>query len=111
VTVGVLGRIGAFIIGGALGAGIGAAIGVLAAPQSGDEFRDEVERRAERAKAAGLAAEERTVEELIRRFRAETNDPEALQGVQVQRREHAVRAAVNRNLVPGSLPPPGAAVS
>lgn len=106
--MGVLGRIGAFITGGLLGAGVGAAIGMLLAPQSGDEFRATVEHRLDQAKVAGLEAEERTVEDLIRRFRAETNDPDALRDLQTQTRVDTARAIVDLNLPPGKhLPPRG----
>ena len=100
--MGILGRIGAFISGGLLGAGVGAAIGMLAAPQSGDEFREEVERRLDQARVAGQKAEERTVEDLIRRFRAETDDPDALRDLQVEIRGGAVRSAVELNLPPAT---------
>jgi gas vesicle protein len=76
--MGFFGRIGAFVGGGLLGAGVGAAVAMLVAPQSGEEFRDAVETRVDQAKAAGIEAQTRTEEELIRRFRAETGDPAAL---------------------------------
>ena len=76
--MGFLGRIGAFVGGGLLGAGVGAAVAMLVAPQSGEEFRDAVETRVDEAKAAGIEAQTRTEEEMIRRFRAETGDPDAL---------------------------------
>src|SRR5688572_22819012 len=66
VAMGALGRIGAFIVGGALGAGVGAAVAMLVAPQSGDEFVESVERRIDHVKVAGLEAQARTEEELIR---------------------------------------------
>jgi gas vesicle protein len=80
--VGVLGRIGAFLAGGLIGAGIGAVVATLNAPQSGDQFQEELELLVNRAKAAGDNAQRLTEEELIRRFRAETNDPDALRDLE-----------------------------
>jgi gas vesicle protein len=82
--VGVVGRIGAFLAGGVIGAGVGAVVATLNAPQSGDEFQEELELLVTRAKAAGDSAQRLTEEELIRRFRAETNDPDALRDLEVQ---------------------------
>lgn len=96
--MGVLGRIGAFITGGLLGAGVGAAIALLKAPQSGDEFRDSVERRVGQAKVAGLEAQVRTEEELIRRFRAETGDPSALRDAETQSRVETAQAIAGLNV-------------
>lgn len=76
--MGVFGRIGAFIAGGVIGAGVGAVVATLNAPQSGDAFQKELELLGSRAKAAGDSAQRETEEELIRRFRGETNDPGAL---------------------------------
>lgn len=87
-----LGRLGAFIFGGLVGAGVGAAIATLVAPQSGDQFRQDVERKVDRAKIAGLEAQARTEEELIRRFRAETGDPEALRDEETHVRVETAQA-------------------
>ena len=76
--MGFFGRIGAFIAGGVIGAGVGAVVATLNAPQSGDVFQKELELLGRRAKAAGDSAQRQTEEELIRRFRGETNDPDAL---------------------------------
>ena len=103
--MGVLGRIGSFLLGGALGAGVGAAIAVLTAPQNGDEFRQGVERRVDQAKVAGLEAQVRTEEELIRRFRMETNDPEALRDTETQVRIETAQAIAGLGLNP--VPPDG----
>ena len=73
--MGLIKRLGSFIAGGLLGAGVGAAVAMVVAPQSGDEFVEGVERRVDLAKRAGLEAQARTEEELIRRFRAETGRP------------------------------------
>jgi gas vesicle protein len=104
--MGVLGRIGSFLLGGALGAGVGAAIAVLTAPQNGDQFRQGVERRVDQVKVAGLEAQVRTEEELIRRFRLETNDPEALREAETQIRVETAQAIAGLGLHPA---PPDAA--
>jgi gas vesicle protein len=96
----VLGRIGAFIVGGLVGAGVGSAIAMLTAPQSGDQFRRDVERRVDQVKVAGLEAQARTEEELIRRFRAETGDPTALREEEAQIRVEAAQAIADLGLSP-----------
>ena len=90
--MGMLGRLGAFIGGGILGAGVGAAIAVLNAPQSGDALRKDLERRAELVKLAGVEAQTRTEEELIRQFRAQVNDPNALRDDETQLKVEAARS-------------------
>jgi len=90
--MGMLGRLGAFIGGGILGAGVGAAIAVLNAPQSGDDLRKDVARRADLIKLAGVEAQTRTEEELIRQFRAQVNDPNALRDDETQLRVEAARS-------------------
>ena len=87
-----LGRLGAFIGGGILGAGVGAAIAVLNAPQSGDDLRKGVARRADLVKMAGVEAQARTEEEMIRHFRAQVNDPDALKDDETQLRVEAARS-------------------
>ena len=99
--MGALGRIGAFVVGGALGAGVGAAVAMLVAPQSGDEFVESVERRIDHVKVAGLEAQARTQEELIRRFRAETGDPAALRDQETQTRVETAQAIADLGLAPG----------
>ena len=98
--MGMLGRIGAFLAGGALGAGVGAAIAMLTAPQSGDQFRSGVERRVDQVKMAGLEAQAQTEEELIRRFRAETGDPAALRDESTQIRIETAQAIAGLGLSP-----------
>jgi gas vesicle protein len=100
----VLGRIGAFIVGGLVGAGVGTAIAMLTAPQSGDQFRRDVERRVDQVKVAGLEAQARTEEELIRRFRAETGDPTALREEEAQIRVEAAQAIADLGLSPTARP-------
>ena len=100
--MGMLGRIGSFLAGGALGAGVGAAIAMLTAPRSGVELRREIDRRVDQAKVAGLEAQVRTEEELIRRFRAETGDPDALRDEETQARVEAAQAIVDLGLAPAA---------
>ena len=103
--MGFFGRIGSFVAGGLLGAGVGAAVGMLVAPQSGDEFRQGIEHQVDRVKVAGLEAQVRTEEELIRRFRAETGDAEALRDYETQTRVEAAQAIADVGLRPAA---PGA---
>jgi gas vesicle protein len=104
-----LGRIGWFIAGGLLGAGVGAAVGMLVAPQSGDAFREDIEHRMDLVKVAGLEAQTRTEEELIRRFRAETSDPEALRDYETHSRIETAQAIADVGLDPTARPAGGAA--
>jgi gas vesicle protein len=96
----VIRRIGSFIVGGLLGAGVGAAVAMVVAPQSGDEFVEGVERRVDQAKRAGLEAQARTEEELIRRFRAETGDPDALRDHETLTRVETAQAIADLGLTP-----------
>jgi gas vesicle protein len=98
--MGTLGRIGAFLGGALLGAGVGAAIAMLTAPQSGDQFRRDVERRVDQVKVAGLEAQARTEDELIRRFRAETGDQAALREAEAQMRVETAQAIAGVGLTP-----------
>ena len=100
--MGFIRRIGSFIAGGALGAGVGAAVAMLATPQSGEEFVSEVERKVDQAKRAGLEAQARTEEELIRRFRAETGDPTALRDQETLTRVEMAQAIADLGLAPGA---------
>ena len=95
-------RLGSFIAGGLLGAGVGAAVAMVMAPQSGDEFVEGVERRVDQAKRAGLEAQARTEEELIRRFRAETGDPDALRDQETLTRVETAQAIADLGLAPGA---------
>jgi hypothetical protein len=97
-----IGRIGAFVAGGLFGAGVGAGIAMLVAPQSGNELVDEVERRVDQAKLAGLEAQARTEEELIRRFRAETGDPNALRDQETMTRVGTAQAIADLGMAAGS---------
>src|SRR5918995_3945819 len=93
-------RLGSFIAGGLLGAGVGAAVAMVVAPQSGDEFVEGVERRVDLAKRAGLEAQARTEEELIRRFRAETGDSAALRDQETLTRVETAQAIADLGLAP-----------
>lgn len=101
----VMRRIGSFIAGGLLGAGVGAVVAMVAAPQSGDEFVEGVERRVDLAKRAGLEARARTEEELIRRFRAETGDPDALRDHETLTRVETAQAITDLGLPPDASSP------
>jgi gas vesicle protein len=90
--MGVLGRLGAFIGGGLLGVGVGTAIAILNAPRSGDDFRKDVARRVDLVKMAGVEAQTRTEEEMIRHFRAQVNDPKALRDDETHLKVEAARS-------------------
>ncbi len=90
--MGMLGRLGAFVGGGLLGAGVGVAIAVLNAPQSGDDLKKDVARRVDLVKMAGVEAQARTEEEMIRHFRAQVNDPNALRDDETQLKVGAARS-------------------
>ena len=98
----VIRRMGSFIVGGLLGAGVGATVSMLVAPQSGELFVDGVERKVDQAKRAGLEAQARTEEELIRRFRAETGDPTALRDQETLTRVETAQAIADLGLAPGA---------
>ena len=98
----VIGRIGSFLAGGLFGAAVGAAAAMLIAPQSGTQLRRDIEQRLDQAKVAGLEAQRSTEEELIRRFRAETNDPDALRDEETQMRVEAAQAIAGVGLSPST---------
>ncbi len=100
--MGAIRRIGSFVIGGMLGAGVGAAVAVLVAPQSGQDFVEGVERRVDQAKVAGLEAQARTEEDLIRRFRAETGDASALREQETLTRVETAQAIADVGRAPGT---------
>jgi gas vesicle protein len=107
--MGAIRKIGSFLVGGMLGAGVGAAVAMLVAPQSGEEFVESVERRVDKVKVAGLEAQTRTEEELIRRFRAETGDPAALRDQETQTRVETAQAIADLGLKPQEGPVRGTA--
>jgi len=96
----VIKRLGSFIAGGLLGAAVGAAVAMVVAPQSGEEFVEGVERRVDQVKRAGLEAQARTEEELIRRFRAEIGDPNALRDQETLTRVETAQAIADLGLAP-----------
>jgi gas vesicle protein len=96
----VIKRLGSFIAGGFLGAAVGAAVAMVVAPQSGEEFVEGVERRVDQVKRAGLEAQARTEEELIRRFRAEIGDPNALRDQETLTRVETAQAIADLGLAP-----------
>ena len=102
--MGVIKRLGSFIAGGILGAGVGAAVAMIVAPQSGEEFVEGVERRVDQVKRAGLEAQARTEEELIRRFRAETGDPDALRDQETLTRVETAQAIADLGRAPSANP-------
>lgn len=98
-----IGRIGSFLVGGLFGAAVGTAAAMLMAPQSGTQLRRDVEQRLDQARVAGLEAQRSTEEELIRRFRAETNDPNALRDEETQMRVEAAQAIAGVGLSPTTV--------
>jgi gas vesicle protein len=107
----VIGRIGSFLAGGLFGAAVGAAAAMLIAPQSGKQFQREIEQRFDQARVAGLEAQRSTEEELIRRFRAETNDPDALRDEETQMRVEAAQAIADLGLLPTTGTGPAASTA
>jgi gas vesicle protein len=99
----IIGRIASFLAGGVFGAVVGAAAGMLAAPQSGTQLRRDIEQRVDQARVAGLEAQARTEEDLIRRFRAETNDPNALRDEETQMRVETAQAIAEVALSPAAV--------
>lgn len=98
--MGILGRLGAFVGGGLLGAGVGAAIAVLNAPQSGDDLRRDAVRRVDLVKMAGVEAQARTEEEMIRHFRTQVGDPNALRDDETQLKVEAARSIADLGINP-----------
>ena len=92
--------------GSVLGAAVGTAVAVLWAPQSGDEMKGRVTDRWRQARLAGAEAQAAKEEELIRKFRAEVSDPEALEEevVKVQLQASEAVAAIGLGLnAPGAI--------
>ncbi len=85
-------RLVRFGSGGVLGAGIGAAAAMLFAPQSGDEMTGRLLDRLRQARLAGAEAKAAKEDELIRKFRAGVNDPDALQEEETKSRLEAAEA-------------------
>lgn len=92
--------------GGLLGAAVGTAVAVLWAPQSGDELKGRITDVLRRARLAGAEAKAEKEDELIRKFRVEVEDPEALRDEEAKVRVEAAEAvaAVGLGLnAPGAL--------
>ncbi len=92
--------------GGVLGAAIGTAVAILFAPQSGDELKGRLSDRVRAARLAGAEAKAAKEDELIRKYRAEVNDPAALHDEETKAKLEAaeVVAAVGLGLnAPGAL--------
>ena len=99
-------RIVRFGGGAVLGAAIGTAVAILFAPQSGDELKGRLWDRIRAARLAGAEAKATKEDELIRKYRAEVNDPAALQEEEAKAQLEAAEAvaAVGLGLnAPGAL--------
>ncbi len=95
-----------FAGGGLLGTAIGTAVAVLWAPQSGSELQGRVTDRLRQATAAGDRAKLEKEDELIRKFRTEVEDPEALREEEAKIRVEASQAVAALGLglnAPGAL--------
>ena len=92
--------------GGLLGAAVGTAVAILWAPQSGDELKGRIADRVRRARLAGAEAKAAKEDELIRKYRAEVEDPKALQEEEAKVRVEASQAVAAIGLglnAPGAL--------
>ena len=92
--------------GGLLGAAVGTAVAILWAPQSGDELKGRLADLRRRTRLAGAEAKAAKEDELIRKFRGEVDDPEALRDEEAKVRVEAAEAvaAVGLGLnAPGAL--------
>lgn len=78
--------------GGLLGAGVGTVVAVLWAPQSGEELKGRLADRLSRTRLAGAQAKAEKEDELIRKFRDEVDDPEALRDEEAKVRLDAAQA-------------------
>ena len=92
--------------GGLLGAAVGTAVAILWAPQSGDELKGRIADRVRRARLAGAEAKAAKEDELIRKYRAEVEDPDALREEEAKARVEASQAVAAIGLglnAPGAL--------
>lgn len=104
--MGALKRLVKFIGGGVVGAAVGSAVALLLAPTSGRELQQRTHELIRRAKLAGIEAKAAKEDELIRKFRADVNDPEALEEERLSAREEVAAAlqAVGLGLnAPGAI--------
>lgn len=93
--------------GGLLGAGVGTVVAVLWAPQSGEELKGRLADRLSRTRLAGAQAKAEKEDELIRKFRDEVDDPEALQDEEAKVRLEAAQAiaAIGHEPTPATVVP------
>jgi hypothetical protein len=91
--------------GSLLGAAVGTAVAVLWAPQSGEELKGRLTDRIRQARLMGAQAKAEKEDELIRKFRSEVDDPEALRDEEAKVRVAAGQAVASLGL---SLNAPGA---
>ncbi len=92
--------------GGLLGAATGTAVAILWAPQSGAELKGRLQDRIRQARLAGAEAKAAKEDELIRKFRAEVEDPDALQEEATKTQLEAAEAVAAIGLglnAPGAL--------
>ena len=92
--------------GGLLGTAVGTAVAMLWAPQSGDELKGRIADRLRRARLAGVEAKAAKEDELIRKYRAEVEDPSALRDEEAKVRLEASEAVAAIGLglnAPGAL--------
>jgi gas vesicle protein len=105
-TMGAAKRLAKFLEGGMIGAAAGAVVGLLLAPQSGRQLRASLEDRLRRARLAGVTAQAAKEEELIHKFRAEVNDPDALRSEELRIRNEVAEAVQTLGLglnAPGAI--------
>jgi gas vesicle protein len=98
-------RLITFVSGGLLGAAVGTAAAVLWAPRSGAELRGRLLDRFRQVQLAGAEAKAAKQDELIRKFRQQVEDPNALREEEVKMRGEAAQAFAAIGL---SLNAPGA---
>jgi gas vesicle protein len=82
--MGFVGRVFKFALGGVAGAAVGATAALLLAPESGQDLQRDLRDRIRRAKIEGIKAQVARETELIRKYRAEVNDPDALRELEAE---------------------------
>ena len=98
--MGFVGRAFKFALGGVAGAAVGATVALLLAPESGQDLQRNLRDRIRRAKIEGIEAQVARESELIRKYRAGVNDPEALREMELESKQLQDQAVVE--LAPGS---------
>lgn len=83
----IIGRAFKFALGGVTGAAVGATAALLLAPESGQDLQRNLRERIRRAKIEGIEAKVAKEHELIRKYRAEVNDPDALRELEAQAKQ------------------------